>query len=86
VTATTADRSDEDEPGRARSGVLVLSVWPGPDGRMVARIRMSAGDGDRPGESAESAETVVTTASRTEVLDRVGAFLDSFPGDPGDTG
>ena len=71
---THIDRTDENDSGRGWSGVLVLTVWPGPDGRTVARIRMTT-DAGNPGEA------VVTTASRAEVLDRVGDFLDSFTGD-----
>jgi hypothetical protein len=81
---TDIARSDENRPDRPWSGVLVLAVWLGPGGRLAARIRMTTGDAGPLGQSGQSGETVLTTASRAEVLDRVRDFLDSFPGDSGE--
>ncbi len=72
AASCSVTHSDGVEDGQSlRSGLLVLAVWVGPDGRLLARLRMTR-------DVAAPEETLVTTASRHETLEEVRAFLDSF--------
>ncbi len=69
--ADSTGMGDVDPP---RPGLLVLTVRPGPQGGLVARVRMTT-------DVSRTERTVVTTASPAEIVDLVRRFLDQVVAD-----
>ena len=57
--------AEVDQPARGAGGVMVISAWStGKDGRLVARVTMTA----RPGDAGESEVRVVATPQELHEL------------------